>query len=67
MGLFGWLFGFPSAAEKKMCRDKVRYTSYPEAQAALDRINPGRRRGKPIRYYKCPKCNGYHITRSPAR
>lgn len=49
-----------------MCRDKVRYKNYVAASQALDRINPGRRdKKKPIRYYKCPYCNGYQLTRSP--
>jgi len=65
MGLFGWLFGFPNSAEKKMCRDKVRYKTYVAASEAIKRINPTRKPDKPIRYYKCPHCNGYHITRKP--
>lgn len=65
MGLFNWIFGAPSKQDRKMCHNKVRYKSYPEAQAALNRINPARKPDKPIRYYKCPHCSGYHITRKP--
>ena len=65
MGFFSWLFGIPTKRENRMCRDKVRYKNYVAANQALDRINPGRRdHKKPIRYYKCPYCRGYHLTRS---
>ena len=67
MGFFSWLFGGPSKGERKMCRDKTRYKSYTEAQAVINRINPSKRGDKPNRYYKCPHCAGYHITRSPRR
>lgn len=65
--IFSWLFGGPSKHERKMCRNKVRYQNYPQAQAALNRINPRKKSGKPIRYYKCPHCKGYHLTKTPLK
>lgn len=66
MGFFDWLFG-ASAYDRKMCKDKVRYNNEPAALEAIRRINPTRRKDKPNRAYKCPKCSGYHLTRSPKR
>lgn len=63
-----WLFNllFPaSARDRKMCKDKVRFANEPAALEAIRRINPKRRSNKPNRAYKCPKCRGYHLTRSP--
>lgn len=62
-----WLFNllFPtSASERKMCRSKVRFPNEPAAIQAIKRINPNKRSDKPSRAYKCPKCSGYHLTRS---
>ena len=66
MGLFDWLFP-TSARDRKMCKDKVRFNNEPAALEAIRRINPTKRPNKPNRAYKCPKCHGYHLTRSPKR
>lgn len=63
MRLFELLFGQPSKGDKKMCRNKRRYANEPAAKAALQRINPYRMNDRPTRSYKCPLCNGYHLTR----
>lgn len=64
MGLFDWLFP-TSPRDRKMCKDKTRYANEPAALQAIKRINPARSKNKPNRAYKCPRCHGYHLTRSP--
>lgn len=50
--------------KKHTCQTKRRFPDRETAEVALDRINPGRKLGKPLRSYKCPTCGGYHLTRS---
>lgn len=52
----------PYKKEIAICKQKVRFANSAAAGAALDRINPGRKSGKPLRVYKCPVCSGYHLT-----
>ena len=60
MGIFD--FFFPPSKSRQDCKKKRRFTSDSDAQAALRRINPAKKPGKPVRAYKCPDCNGYHLT-----
>lgn len=53
--------------ERDNCRRKVRFTSDAAAQAALQRINPAKKSGKPLRVYKCPVCSGWHLTSQRSR
>ena len=63
--MFG-LFG-PSKEKRKMCTSKRRFASEADAKHALGLINPGlAKANKPSRVYKCPHCNGYHLTRAKA-
>lgn len=48
--------------EEKMCTTKQRYSS--ETAAIHKIIFQTRVSGKPLRAYKCPYCNGWHITSS---
>jgi hypothetical protein len=64
MWLFDWLFP-TNKHDRKMCNDKVRFPNEPVALQAIRRINPTGRKDKPNRAYKCPKCHGYHLTKSP--
>jgi hypothetical protein len=64
MWFFDWLFP-TSKRDRKMCNDKVRFANEPAALQAITRINPTGRKNKPNRAYKCPKCRGYHLTKSP--
>lgn len=43
-----------SSKEKKMCRDKVRYSSMEKADKAATK--------RKMRSYLCPYCGGYHLT-----
>jgi len=52
----------PSRNEVAACKRKRRFDNDADAQAALKRINPARKLKKPARVYKCPVCNGYHLT-----
>lgn len=54
-----------SDIEKQNCKRKVRYSNEPSATAALNKINPTRKQGKPYRSYRCLVCAGYHLTTSP--
>ena len=57
---------YSKAAEKRSClgrdRPKIRYKSRKAAQLIID--NPKRFKGrkKPKRAYKCPVCDGWHLT-----
>jgi hypothetical protein len=53
--------------EKASCKKKVRFANQAAAQAAIKKINPIKRLGKPSRVYKCPVCSGYHLTSSSKR
>jgi hypothetical protein len=46
---------------RRMCIDKVRYKAEGDAVAILSVIC-GKRNGRPGRAYKCPHCDGFHIT-----
>lgn len=63
MGFFNFLFG----PKKHTCKTKRRFSDEQSARAALNLINPTRKNGKPYRYYKCPECNGYHLSSKPKR
>jgi hypothetical protein len=50
-----------------MCNNKRRFKGEADAVYALNLINPGRANAKkPSRAYKCPQCNGWHLTRAKA-
>jgi hypothetical protein len=51
----------------RTCRGKVRYRDKAEATEALHRIATSTRHHRPTRAYECPSCNGYHLTKEPAR
>jgi hypothetical protein len=57
----------PYKKEIAICKQKVRFSSQAAAQAALQRINPSKKSGKPIRTYKCPVCSGWHLTSQRSR
>jgi len=48
--------------QKSTCRKKARYSSEAAAKAALNKINPSRKLGKPRRAYKCPNCGNWHLS-----
>jgi hypothetical protein len=58
------MFIMANEKEKLNCKRKVRYANEPTAKAALDKINPARKQGKPYRAYRCQICAGYHLTTS---
>ncbi|MCA9343589.1 hypothetical protein KC947_01395 [Candidatus Saccharibacteria bacterium] len=51
-----------NSIEKKNCKNKTRYSNDASAQEALKRINQNKTLGKPRRVYKCPVCNGWHLS-----
>lgn len=62
-----WLFRMLFGPKKHTCKTKRRFENEQSARAALDRINPKRKSGKPFRSYKCPECAGYHLSSKPSR
>lgn len=51
-----------SLIQKQNCKNKVRYSSDAAAQSAIKKINSSKKLGKPRRVYKCPFCNGWHLS-----
>ena len=55
----------PSAKDRyRQCGKKRRYRS--EHDARLSANNGMTKRGTPLRVYRCPICNGWHITKRNA-
>jgi hypothetical protein len=54
-----------SNTEISNCKKKVRFKSDADAQAAIKKINPGKKAKRPSRFYKCPVCAGYHLSSQP--
>lgn len=56
--------GYTEDQLARMCTSKTRYTSPSKAlHAAMRRLRSTRRR----RYYKCPICEGWHLTSQPSK
>ena len=54
-----------AARRKKACESKNRYTSRGEAQQAIDACAAHGTTG--LHLYRCPYCNGWHLTSKPER
>ena len=54
------LFAKEEALRRKACESKNRYASRMEAEDAIRSCEEYGRRG--LRCYKCPHCNGWHLT-----
>lgn len=54
-----------AALRHKACESKNRYASRPEAEAALISCEEHGRHGLSI--YRCPYCNGWHLTSHPQK
>ena len=52
-----------AALRNKACESKNRYASYSEAQDAIASCAAHGKRG--LHAYRCPYCNGWHLTSKP--
>ena len=52
-----------AALRKKACTSKNRYRSYGEAQVAIEKCAEHGTTG--LHAYRCPYCNGWHLTSHP--
>ena len=52
-----------AAQREKACTSKNRYSSYAEAQEAIAACAAHGTKG--LKAYKCPHCNGWHLTSHP--
>ena len=48
----------------KSCKDKVRYDSVAEAIFGIKRLCARKQSSLKMKYYKCPVCNDFHITKT---
>ena len=54
-----------AALRRKSCESKNRYSSKYEAQQAIRSCEEHGRTG--LHSYRCPYCNGWHLTSKPVR